>query len=85
MYLSIHPNQFNIHYVMLSEKTKNNVMDNGDFFRLYYSDNLKIFPLKYRAYILANGNPKRVFLSNIVVTIAVVTVQELAGKEESVG
>ena len=40
MYLSIHPNQFNIHYVMLSEKTKNNVMDNGDFFRLYYSDNL---------------------------------------------
>ena len=40
MYLSIHPNQFNIHYVMLSEKTKNNVMEQGDFFRLYYSDNL---------------------------------------------
>ena len=40
MYLSIRPDQFNIHYVMLSEKTKNNVMENGDFFRLYYSDNL---------------------------------------------
>jgi len=40
MYLAIHPSQFNIHYMMLSEKTKNNVMEGGDFFRLYYSDNL---------------------------------------------
>ena len=40
MYLTIHPSQFNIHYMMLSEKTKNNVMEGGDFFRLYYSDNL---------------------------------------------
>ena len=24
---------------MLSEKTKNNVMEGGDFYRLYYSDN----------------------------------------------
>ena len=40
MYLAIHPSQFNIHNMMLSEKTKNNVMEGGDFFRLYYSDNL---------------------------------------------
>ena len=40
MYLAIHPKQFNKHYIMLSEKTKNNVMDGGDFFRLYYSDQL---------------------------------------------
>ena len=40
MYLSINPAQFNIHYVMLSDKTKNNVMENGNFYRLYYSDHL---------------------------------------------
>ena len=40
MYLAITPSQFNPHYVMLSDKTKNNVMENGDFFRLYYSDAL---------------------------------------------
>jgi len=40
MYLAITPSQFNPHYVMLSDKTKNNVMENGDFFRLYYSDSL---------------------------------------------
>jgi len=40
MFLAISPSQFNPHYVMLSDKTKNNVMENGDFFRLYYSDSL---------------------------------------------
>lgn len=38
MFLAIRPSQFNIHHIMLSEKTKNNVMEGGDFFRLYYSD-----------------------------------------------
>ena len=36
--MAIRPSQFNKHHIMLSEKTKNNVMDGGDFFRLYYSD-----------------------------------------------
>ena len=40
MYLAIRPSQFNKHNIMLSEKTKNNVMEGGDFFRLYYSDQL---------------------------------------------
>jgi hypothetical protein len=40
MYLAISPEQFNIHHIMLSEKTKNNVMEGGDFFRLYYSDSI---------------------------------------------
>ena len=31
MYLAINPIQFDIHYVMLSDKTKNNVMENGRF------------------------------------------------------
>ena len=38
MFLAIRPSQFNMHHIMLSEKTKNNVMEGGDFFRLYYSD-----------------------------------------------
>ena len=38
MFLAIRPSQFNKHHIMLSEKTKNNVMEGGDFFRLYYSD-----------------------------------------------
>ena len=40
MFLAIKPPQFNIHHIMLSEKTKNNVMEGGDFFRLYYSDTI---------------------------------------------
>ena len=40
MYLAIDPSQFNINFMMLSEKTKNNVMEGGDFFRLYYSDSI---------------------------------------------
>ena len=40
MFLAIKPSQFNINYIMLSEKTKNNIMEGGDFFRLYYSDTI---------------------------------------------
>ena len=36
--MAICPSQFKIHHIMLSEKTKNNVMEGGDFYRLYYSD-----------------------------------------------
>ncbi len=40
MFLAISPSQFNPHFVMLSEKTKNNIMEDGDFYRIYYSDTL---------------------------------------------
>jgi len=40
MYLAINLDDFSQHFVMLSEKTKNNVMNNSDFYRLYYSDTL---------------------------------------------
>jgi len=39
MFLAVSPSQFNIYHIMISEKTKNNVMEGGDFYRLYYSDN----------------------------------------------
>ena len=38
MYLAINLDDFDSHFIMLSEKTKNNVMSNSDFYRLYYSD-----------------------------------------------
>ena len=38
MFLIINPRDFNKNYLMLSEKTKNNIMNDGFFYRLYYSD-----------------------------------------------
>lgn len=37
MYISLNTNQYDINHVIISEKTKNNIMTNGDFYRLYYS------------------------------------------------
>jgi len=34
------PKDFNKNFLMLSEKTKNNIMNDGYFYRLYYSDKL---------------------------------------------
>ena len=38
MFLTIEPHQYNPQFVMFSEKTKNNVLSGGDFYRIYYSD-----------------------------------------------
>jgi hypothetical protein len=38
MFLIIQPVDFNKNFLMLSEKTKNNIMNDGYFYRLYYSD-----------------------------------------------
>jgi len=38
MYVSIHHNEFNPHTVIISEKTRNNVMVGSDFHRLIFSD-----------------------------------------------
>ena len=38
MHLTIRTNQFDIHNVMISDKTKNNIMNNSDFYRILYSD-----------------------------------------------
>ena len=38
MHLTIDTNQFNIHNVMISDKTKNNIMSNSDFYRIYFSN-----------------------------------------------
>ena len=38
MHLTINTNQFDTHNVMISDKTKNNIMSNSDFYRIYYSN-----------------------------------------------
>ncbi len=38
MMLAVSLPQYDPSYVMFSEKTKNNVLNTGDFYRLYYSD-----------------------------------------------
>jgi|TARA_B100000795_G_scaffold168307_1_gene126738 hypothetical protein len=38
MLLVIHPKQFNKNNIMFSEKIKNNILTDGDFYRIYYSD-----------------------------------------------
>ena len=38
MLLSLTPHQFSINNIIISDKTKNNILENGDFYRIYYSD-----------------------------------------------
>ena len=38
MFLITQPKDFNKNFLMISEKTKNNIMNDGYFYRLYYSD-----------------------------------------------
>jgi len=38
MYLAIRPKNFNKDFLMISDKTRNNVIGKGSFYRLYYSD-----------------------------------------------
>jgi len=38
MLLVLRPDQFHNEYIMFSDKTKNNILTGGDFYRIYYSD-----------------------------------------------
>tara|TARA_B100000575_G_C23142350_1_gene665218 strand:- start:3555 stop:4025 length:471 start_codon:yes stop_codon:yes gene_type:complete len=38
MFISLQLDQFDINNIFTSEKTKNNIMNNSDFYRLYFSD-----------------------------------------------
>lgn len=38
MHLVITPEQYHNEYIMFSDKTKNNILSGGDFYRVYYSD-----------------------------------------------
>lgn len=38
MYLTLKSNQFDSHCILINNKTKNNIMNNSDFYRILYSD-----------------------------------------------
>ena len=38
MHLVINPDQYEVNNIMISDKTKNNIMNNSDFYRIYFSD-----------------------------------------------
>jgi len=38
MLCALHIDEFNRQNIILSDKTKNNVLQKGDFYRIYYSD-----------------------------------------------
>ena len=38
MHLVINPDQYEVNNIMISDKTKNNIMNNSDFYRLYFSN-----------------------------------------------
>lgn len=38
MLIVLRPDQFHNEYIMFSDKTKNNILTGGDFYRIYYSD-----------------------------------------------
>jgi hypothetical protein len=57
MYLSVEHNEFNPHNIIISEKTRNNVMVGSDFHRLIFSDE----------YCSTNGVFVHFTLSNIVI------------------
>ena len=38
MFLTINTSQFNANHIIINNKTKNNIMNNSDFFRILYSD-----------------------------------------------
>ena len=40
MLITLNPNQINKKNILYSEKTKNNILNNGDFYRIYYSNEL---------------------------------------------
>ena len=59
MFISIDHTQFNKHNIILSDKLNNNIMENGFFYRIFYSDTF------YSSNgIIINFNLKNVTLEN---------------------
>ena len=54
MYLTLNLNQFDINNIFTSEKTKNNIMNNSDFYRLYFSNNEMVMNGMYLNFNLKN-------------------------------
>ena len=61
MFVTLELNQFNINNIFTSDKTKNNIMTNSDFYRLYFSDDSIITNGIYLNFTLYNVTIERYF------------------------
>ena len=61
MYLTIKANEFDQNNILINNKTKNNIMNNSDFFRILYSDDKITFNGIYIHFILENLNIEKYF------------------------
>jgi hypothetical protein len=61
MLLVIRPDQYHNEYIMFSDKTKNNILTGGDFYRIYYSDQYFTSNGLFIAFSLKNVKIERYF------------------------
>lgn len=61
MILSVALKDFEPHYIIINEKTKNNIMDQSDFHRLIYSDEFVSINGIYLIFTLENVNIEKYF------------------------
>ena len=61
MFLSLTPEQFKIHYILFSDKVENKVINNSDFYRIMYSDEISVMTGLNIFFSLSNINIERYF------------------------
>jgi|TARA_B110000495_G_C23027727_1_gene611126 hypothetical protein len=61
MFITLQLDQFEINNIFTSEKTKNNIMNNSDFYRLYFSDEEVITNGIFLKFTLYNVSVERYF------------------------
>lgn len=61
MFVTLNINQFNINNVFTSEKTKNNILNNSDFYRLYFSNEELVLNGVFINFVLTDVNIERYF------------------------
>ena len=61
MFLTLTPEQFKINHILFSEKVENKVINNSDFFRIIYSDDICVMSGVNISFSLINVNIERYF------------------------
>ena len=61
MYLTIETSKFDPYFLLINNKTKNNIMNNSNFYRILYSDEHITFNGVYIHFILQNLNIEKYF------------------------
>jgi hypothetical protein len=61
MFLTLTPEQIKINHILFSEKVENKVINNSDFFRIIYSDDICVMSGVNISFSLSNVNIERYF------------------------